>query len=228
MANRRVEIVLSPKVAEEVGNAKTGTQEERALLPSLGRVREALYCDWALRVKQLDGWKCAMCPSTTDLNAHHWYVSDHHAHAARYCLNDGVTLCYTCHVRAVHTRADWMTISKLHDLAVRRPGFDADEIEELAKTELTVPLLRSMWCAMRARPIKITDEFRVRERGGTIRLHIDNDHQIAAIDNTILVPQLGVCEVSAVVKKENGLYRYNVRPLEFSDDYHKDGFLVRK
>ena len=53
-------------------------------LPSLTKVKRFLYADWTLRVKIRDGFKCLLCGSTENLTSHHWYVSDHHAHAARY------------------------------------------------------------------------------------------------------------------------------------------------
>jgi len=109
-------------------------------LPSIAKVKKSLYNDWALRVKQRDGWKCLLCGATDNLTAHHWYVCDHNAHAARYALANGATLCYACHIRGIHQRADWQSVNGLY-LRLLDTGAigvsDPTAINELSKIELT-------------------------------------------------------------------------------------------
>ena len=121
-------------------------------LPSLSLVRKTLYADWALRVKQRDGFKCAFCGSEENLTAHHWYACDHHAHAARYAIDNGITLCYACHIRSVHTRADYVTINHVMEYMQSVCGVsqeDIDVLDHLTHTELTVNLLRLLWRTFR-------------------------------------------------------------------------------
>ena len=126
-------------------------------LPSLSLVRKTLYADWALRVKHRDGFKCALCGSEENLPAHHWYACDHHAHAARYAINNGITLCYACHIRSVHTRADYVTVNRVMEYMQSVCGVsqeDIDVLDCLVDTELTVNLLRLLWRTFR-RPYHI-------------------------------------------------------------------------
>lgn len=184
-------------------------------LPSLAKVKKALYADWALRVKQRDGWKCLLCGCQDNLTAHHWYVSDHHAHAARYCVDNGATLCYACHIRRVHTRADWLSVSMLFDL-VQEYASDRFllNIQDLLKVDLTVPVLRLMWDEMRSRPVQ-TDgmAWSVNRKGFKTFLNVERPHQIAVVGNTIFVPEFGLHDVLVVTKTDKG-YRYTLRQLE--------------
>ena len=126
-------------------------------LPSLSKVKKTLYNDWALRVKQRDNWACLLCGRTDNLNAHHWCVCDHHAHAARYCVHNGATLCYTCHNRGVHFRADWVTVQRVA-LAVRsQPGVDEQMIRALANIEVTTDFLRVNYEILQNRPVDFGD-----------------------------------------------------------------------
>jgi 5-methylcytosine-specific restriction endonuclease McrA len=56
------------------------------------------YADWRKRILKRDGRKCRMpgCKCKTRLQVHHirkWAS----AHALRYELSNGITLCYNCH-----------------------------------------------------------------------------------------------------------------------------------
>ena len=126
-------------------------------LVGLGTIKKTLYADWALRVKQLDGWRCALCGSTDNLTAHHWYCSDHFAHAARYCTGNGVTLCYACHIRSVHTRADWATVSRIREYMEEQKRFNEADICAMMSKELTTASIRDLWDLFRV-PRTITGE----------------------------------------------------------------------
>ena len=179
----------------------TEKKPPRIKLPSLGKIKKALYNDWALRVKQRDGWKCLLCGNEDNLTAHHWNVCDHHAHAARYCVDNGATLCYACHIRGVHHRADWTTVHRIRQAVMTMLAGSLDEIaiSALSKVEITTMLLRDMWDAMRRRPVDLDDyEVVIDVRGKKLFLNVDCRRPIAVAGNTVIAPGFGLCEVATV------------------------------
>ena len=165
-------------------------------LPGIGLVKRALYNTWALKVKQRDGWKCLLCPETENLTAHHWYVSDHHAHAARYSTANGATLCYACHIRSIHTRADYVTVNRLYDAIPGSAHISFASLNALVDTDLTIPLLRSMWDAMRSHPVELDEyDVTVTGKGKKLFLTVESDHPVAVVGNTVYAPGHGVCEI---------------------------------
>lgn len=186
---------------------------KKPALPSLSRVKKALYADWTLRVKQADGWKCLLCGCEDNLAAHHWYVCDHHAHAARYCVHNGATLCYACHIRGVHQRADWLSVSRVSDIVRLRPNFDVRHIELCMETELTTEVLRKLWDGMRARVIYPIDEigrFSMRTHGTKTFLEHEGERPIAVVGNVFGVAA-DHYEVTVAAKIDKG-YRYTLKP----------------
>ena len=178
----------------------TTEKKPRIKLPSISQVKKALYADWTLRVKQRDGWKCLGCGCTDSrLSAHHWYVSDHLSHAARYCIHNGATLCYACHIRRIHQNPDWTSIKPVWDAVSQTAGFDERVITTLANTELTTDMLRRLWDAMRARPVTLDNyETVVDVRGKKLFLSVDCRRPIAVVGNTIVAPGFGLCEIATV------------------------------
>jgi hypothetical protein len=64
-------------------------------------------------VKLRDGYACAWCGTTTDLEVHHWH------YPARWC-SDLLTLCHTCHEHLHGRREPRMTqrqVAVLRELA---------------------------------------------------------------------------------------------------------------
>ena len=181
-------------------------------LPSLSTVRKALYADWALCVKQRDGWKCLLCGCEENLTAHHWYCSDHHAHAARYCVDNGATLCYACHIRGVHTRADYVTVARVQEAV--GPA-DTMAMNALINTDLTTATLRNLWDAMRRRSILLDEmAFVSRKKDKWVLTVVDTKRQIAVVGNTIHDSEGRLFEVNVVTVMENGYYRYTMRQIE--------------
>lgn len=169
-------------------------------LPSIAFVKEALYADWSLRVKIRDGFRCLLCPSEDNLTAHHWYACDHHAHAARYSVDNGATLCYACHIRGIHPRADWVSVKAVRD----RVGLSEERersIDALIETEVTTELLRTLFAAMQKRVIKTPDASQFYRKGKKAFLATaPSEHQIAVAGNVVSVPSVGKFEVTAVSK----------------------------
>ena len=161
-------------------------------LVSLSTIKKTLYADWALRVKEADGWKCALCGSTDNLTAHHWYCSDHFAHAARYCIGNGVTLCYPCHIRFVHTRADWATVSKIREYMEEQWRFDEEYIYSMMAKGLTTAFLRELWDMIRVpRRINGTNDYTIKEmNNGKIYLFLNERRPRFVVNNLINDPIL--------------------------------------
>lgn len=194
-------------------------------LVSIGTIKKTLYADWALRVKQADDWKCALCGSTNNLTAHHWYCSDHFAHAARYCIGNGVTLCYACHIRSVHTRADWATINKIRKYMEQQWRFDEEDICAMMKKELTTAFLRDLWNLFRVpQTINGRSDYTLKElKKGKWFLYLDERHPRFVVNNLINVPHLSsdgkhLFEVKVVTKLETSdgepYYRYSLQKLK--------------
>ena len=191
-------------------------------LVSLSTIKKTLYADWALRVKQEDGWKCVLCGSTDNLTAHHWYCSDHFAHAARYCIGNGVTLCYACHIRSVHTRADLATISKIHQYMKEQRGFIENHVITLTEMELTTAFLRDLWNLFRVpRTINGRSDYTLKElKNGKWFLYLYEKHPSFVVNNLFNDPSLpsdgkNLFEVKVVTKLETSdgepYYRYSLQ-----------------
>ena len=189
--------------------------EKKPNLPSISKVKKALHDDWALRVKIRDGHKCLLCGTTELLTAHHWYFTSQRGHAARYCVDNGATLCFTCHMREVHENPGYATINAVcKGVLARSPEFDEASIIALSQVEVTTASLRLLWDAMRARPVTL-DNYNalVDVKGGKLFLTVDSDQKIAVVGNTILTPGFGLCEVN-VVSPSGHSYRYTLRKIE--------------
>lgn len=194
--------------------------KKKANLPSISRIKKALYADWSLRVRTRDGFKCLLCGATENLTSHHWFVSDHFAHCARYAIANGATLCYACHIRGIHSRADYTSIMELANVMFVENHIAASDMlgmEVLIKTELTTPLYRELWDAMRKRVIQlpVLGPY-LSIRGNKVFLN-NPGLQIAVVGNVIHIPwghmRDGDHEVIVVSKVEDG-YRYTLKRLE--------------
>lgn len=188
-------------------------------LPSLSRIKKALYADWSLRVRTRDEFRCILCGATENLTAHHWYCSDHHAHAARYCVDNGATLCYACHIRGVHHRADFVSVSEISNAL----GFsmrDLSHIDSLIDMDVSTQFLRDSWDKMRARTITIKP-CEIVEKLGKVFAY-DNSHQMAVVDNVVCL-RSDVTErnddtlytVTSIAKlPESRAFRYTLKKIE--------------
>lgn len=184
-------------------------------LPSIPRIKKALYADWSLRVRTRDGFKCLLCGATENLTAHHWYCCDHHAHAARYAIDNGATLCYACHIRGIHTRADFVSVQRLQ-AAIGTDSVTMYGVHLLMQQELTTPLLRELWDAMRKRhiPIICYEQLKVRKDGKAFITIPGRQEAVAGnVMDLAGYAILGLFEVTTVAKTEDG-YRYTLKPVE--------------
>lgn len=186
----------------------------KAKLPSLSKIKKALYADWSLRVRTRDGFKCLLCGATENLTAHHWYCSDHHAHAARYSVDNGATLCYACHIRGIHTRADWLSVDRLRRV-IGVSDLTMKTIDGLVGVELTTSVLRELWDAMRKRSIPVMAH-EVKSNAGKLFAYVKGQ-QMAVPGNTVTLltykAYRGLFEVTTVAKTDTG-YRYTLKEPE--------------
>lgn len=85
-------------------------------------------CDklWSEAVRTRDGNKCVLCGSNSHCQAHHWCHTKAQGNATRWDINNGITLCYTCHLYKVHSGAAYyMDMAK--NAAIRIIGQKAYE-----------------------------------------------------------------------------------------------------
>lgn len=195
-------------------------KKKKELLPSISQIKKTLYANWALKVKQADDWKCALCQSTEKLTAHHWYVCDHHAHTARYEVSNGITLCFACHIRSVHTRADYVTVKKLHNYMMEFRGFNsivAEHLDNCINNEFKTVDYRELWDGFRSNVVKINkgykhNMFKIVVSASNTFLYSDDPNR------TLIVKQLvNINECLYEVMVETKVYnkwRYTVRRME--------------
>ena len=58
---------------------------------SPGKLRQIKDKEWALKIKERDGFKCLYCGKTEYLNSHHIYSRSNYA--VRWDMGNGITLC---------------------------------------------------------------------------------------------------------------------------------------
>ncbi len=73
---------------------------------------------WGLVIRTRDK-QCLVCGNRNNLHAHHCIVTKKRSNATRWNLDNGVALCYACHIGRLHGSADESFLSdymwKLHD-----------------------------------------------------------------------------------------------------------------
>ena len=189
-------------------------------LPSIPKIKKALIADWSLRVRARDGFKCLLCSATENLTAHHWYVSDHHAHTARYAIANGATLCYACHIRGIHQRADYVSVEKVAN-ALKVTFETMRGVALLVEQEITTPLLRELWDAMRKRPVNVRT-YQIGVKGGKVFAWVEGP-QKAVVGNTMTLnenPTVYSVDVAVNVDvfeaqyENTKMYRYTLKKLE--------------
>lgn len=185
-------------------------------LVSIPKIKKTLYADWALRVKQRDGFKCLLCGATENLTSHHWYICDHHAHAARYSVENGATLCYACHIRGIHTRADYVSITHLLSALVQK-GVSSNDfmtIDSMACVEVNTSLLRGLWDAMRSRTVSL-NPYQIGVKGTKTSAWVLAP-QRAVVGNVVSLNDDPTRYEVCVVKKleDKNMFRYTLKPVE--------------
>ena len=78
----------------------------------------ALYVAWRKSVKKRDGEKCILCDSTNRIQVHHiekWADKPH----IRFDINNGVSLCYNCHLTTFKREEEYEYIFKNYILKLK-------------------------------------------------------------------------------------------------------------
>ena len=94
------------------------------------RIKVKIHDDWSLFVRRRDK-HCVLCGTTENLNAHHWIVNAGRSLAARFCVGNGISLCFSCHRFKVHATAAAVYIDKLKDYMIP-VHISEDEYQEIA------------------------------------------------------------------------------------------------
>jgi len=185
-------------------------------LPDLRTIKKTLYATWSLKVKQADYWRCSLCGDEDRVAAHHWYCCDKQAHAARYVVDNGITLCFACHLRKVHLRADYVTINKLYQYMTQHRTFDPWFTEKRMQVKLTTKELRRLWDEMRYCVVNIDTLTTVRvstEKCGKLFIHFPKEEHPLFIPYNVVTHNGLLYEVAVVATMKDKTYRYTLREL---------------
>ena len=89
-------------------------------------------CDelWSKCVRLRDG-RCLLCGKTEGLAAHHYIHTKGSSLHHRYNIKNGITLCYACHIRKVHTQASVAILDAVKKAAVTHLVATESEIEAI-------------------------------------------------------------------------------------------------
>lgn len=103
---------------------------------TIAKIKKLLHDDWSKRVQERDGYTCQLCgrgktyidedgtEKSSRLSGHHWWRTAHRGGWTRYMIENGVTLCFTCHNRGVHVDADHFTTEQLRRRVQARYRYD--------------------------------------------------------------------------------------------------------
>jgi len=198
---------------------------KKTKLPALKLVKKTLYADWAIRVKRADGWKCVLCGDTEGFGGHHWFVCDKQAGSARYSVANGVTLCFACHLRKVHLRADYMIVNALHTYMVNERNFTLDQAAtlELASSKLTTAKLRALWDDFRARvfDVRMLKKAVIKKGSKTFVTLTDNPNRMMVPYGLVRL-NTRTYEVTVVTKLPCGDWRYTIKPATSKEKKQND------
>lgn len=78
------------------------------------RIKKICHNLWSKVVRARDG-RCVLCGNSETLQAHHWIVHAAGSLLTRFLPENGVTLCYACHIFKVHQRADSELLDRIKE-----------------------------------------------------------------------------------------------------------------
>ena len=81
--------------------SKRKTKNKVVLLRRAKKLADSL---WSTYIRRRDG-KCLLCSSKDKLQAHHCLIRKALSNHTRWNINNGVTLCYRCHLIEIHGNA---------------------------------------------------------------------------------------------------------------------------
>ena len=65
-------------------------------------LKKECFVLWSKYIRARDGQKCALCGSTKYVTSHHWCLPKRGHADFMFEEDNGVSLCYACHIRKVH------------------------------------------------------------------------------------------------------------------------------
>lgn len=108
-------------------------------------VKKLLHEDWSRKVRDRDSNTCQLCGSDEgSISAHHWYRTEHRGGRSRYLVENGVALCYGCHIHVVHKDADYYMVSRLKRYVQSLYDYDICEYLDKNLDKLTDSQRRSL------------------------------------------------------------------------------------
>ena len=107
-----------PAAPKPVRKKKTKKKKTITRSVKTKRIKKRLHDLWSKLVRHRDK-ACVLCgESEKVLNAHHWIVNAGRSLSVRFCLGNGVTLCYSCHIFKVHQTAAAVYTDKIRDYMI--------------------------------------------------------------------------------------------------------------
>jgi hypothetical protein len=123
---KKKKMATSPKPVASVKKKKLS----RKKLPTLSKLKKRAHELWSLCARTRDG-SCLLTGNTETLQVHHWIVSAARSLKYRYDLRNSVTLCFSSHLRGVHTEASYAYTKRIADACVANGIVTWPEIEEI-------------------------------------------------------------------------------------------------
>lgn len=120
----------------------TRADQKKALIKRLGGT-PSKRGEWSELILIRDGFRCACCGRNDGkLQAHHWIVNAGRSLKTRFLLDNGVTLCFHCHIVRLHKQADLEVSEKIIEyMGLRGVGLERRrEIRGLASISRGVSL----------------------------------------------------------------------------------------
>lgn len=117
-----------PTVAECMSS-----KPKKKKLPSLQKLRKAAHALWSLIVRHTDK-VCQVCGTSENLQGHHCLVPKGWGGSIRFFVDNGIALCYTCHICTYHKGRGGVTFDRQLLAAIDKkiPAARQEELIKLA------------------------------------------------------------------------------------------------
>ena len=141
--------------------AKTTQKKAKAKVKSISQLRKEAD-KLASEVVRLRDKRCLMCGATENLQAHHFIVTKGSSTKHRWNLHNLLTLCYSCHIRKVHSTASLKWIGLLKKSAILNQVCTEEDIEEISgdiePIRLNKGVLENIITALKAKKESLINE----------------------------------------------------------------------
>lgn len=136
---------LEEKIKEinEVLNKKPKKKRKKKLNKGqiIRKLKQENFNLWSQCVRVRDGKKCVICGSDKTLQAHHCFVRAALSLRTRFILDNGICVCYKCHLVQIHKYGEKRFLEKyIKVLDERVPYFRQMEIYRIAENKEPVTI----------------------------------------------------------------------------------------